>query len=230
MNSLIELVQAFLLGDGVIFLGLMILFFGLSYWALVALQERTGYVVGWMVGLLFILVYSSLNGFGGAIDPDTAPPMVTLNFFQVALPGVCGLVLGIGSVALLRLSGGGSARLQDFFRIAFFTALSVILIFLMIVSGPGTRRMIGIFSLGFAITAIITIVVFRRLIENPNSSFGSRFGAPYNDPFTGQGVPMPEEDPLADQNAPNSRLESIREGFKTSSNVEGRIKRDRRRF
>jgi hypothetical protein len=229
MSGLLQFIQGFLLGDGVIFLGLLVIFFGLTYWALVSLRERTGYAVGWMVGLLFILVYSSLSGFG-TVDAEAAAPPTTLNFLQVALPGVCGLVLGLGSVVVLRVTGGGSARLQDFFRIAFFTALSIILIFLMLVSDPATRRMIAIFSLGFTITAIIAIVVFRRLIENPNSPIGSRFGAPYDDPFESQGVPVPEEDQLTDENAPNSRLESIRQGYRTSSNIEGRRNRDRRQY
>ncbi|MCA9881799.1 MAG: hypothetical protein KC708_02460 [Anaerolineae bacterium] len=129
------------------------------------------------------------------------------------------MIFGVIGVAALRVTGGGSVRLQDFFRIAAFTALGVILIFLMIVSPPATRRIIGIFTLGFAITAIITMVVLRRLVESPDSRLVGG--------FTTQAADFPEGDPLAGS-APRSRLDAIRDRFRTSSNIDGRPRRDQR--
>lgn len=220
MNSIVQFIQSFLLGDGIMFLALLIMFAGLTVWALNSLKERTGYVVGWMIGLLFIIGYSSVVGVAAA--PEGTPPG-SLGILDVLLPGSCGLIFGVIAVAILRVTGGGSARLQDFFRIAAFTALGVILIFLMIVSPSTTRRVIGIFTLGFAITAIITMVVLRRLVESQSSLLPSRFRS--------QAAVPPQDFPegeALDENAPRSRLDAIRDRFRTDSNIDGRPHRHQR--
>lgn len=187
---MLQFIQSLLLSEVLIFIVLFAVFGLLTRWAIWRLHEYAGYALGWLLGLFFVFVYSSLMSSPPTFQAESAPGEITLNVWQVIVPSVLGLVIGLFSLILTRLGGGSSV--QQALKIAGFTALGVVLLFLMFVEGPGTRRMIGIFALAFGIASLLGLVLARRSVAT-------------------QVVPPTYTSPRSTQEIPTSRLESIRQ-------------------
>lgn len=154
---LLDLFRELFLSPVLIFLVLFAIFAALSYWAVVILREYAGYLLGWLIGLFFVVVYYSLGG-----DIDSTGQLeqeLRLNLIQVLCPGLFGLLLGGMLVFLIRLGQGYTAT--QGIKIAGLTALMVTLIFLMFVMDINGQRMIGIFALSFCIAGLFAMVIFR---------------------------------------------------------------------
>jgi hypothetical protein len=149
-----EFLRDILSSDILVFGAMFAVFVYLSRQALMS-REYTGYGLGWLIGLFFIVVYS-------ATLPDqpfntNLTESVRLSFFQVLLPTVCGIVIGIGLLILVGLAQ--HAPRQFTLLTAVVTAVNITLIFVLFVSESDARRQIGIFALAFAISAIVTSVI-----------------------------------------------------------------------
>ncbi len=155
---MLEFIQNIFLGELFIFIVLFALFALLTRWAVIHLREYTGYALGWMVGVFFMIIYGSLVG-----SADTAAQVAEnggdeLTFLQVIGPSIIGLGLGAGAILLIRMNPG--SRASQSLKVAFLTALSVIVLFFMVISGFEARRMIGIFALAFGIGLLFTNVLY----------------------------------------------------------------------
>lgn len=192
---MIQFFQAFFLSDLLIFAVLAAAFLFLTRRAVIT-QEFAGYGLGWLIGLFIIVVYSS-TGAQPALNAQSIQTPVTLTWFQVLLPTVCGGGLGLGLLYIINLTRTGRPRSLT---MAAFTALNVTLLFLMFVADSETRRMIGIFALAFAICAVFVIVLFGRTDE-PQSRFGAQSAPP---PAPRNAVP----------NRSQSRLQRMRDEIK----------------
>ncbi|MGB1286000.1 MAG: hypothetical protein ACPG7F_05665 [Aggregatilineales bacterium] len=195
---MLQFIQSILLSEYLIIFVLLLIFAGLTNWALRQLREYIGYALGFLVALFFIVIYSSLG-----LEVLSSEAEATLNVFQVICSAGFGFLVGGLTLFLLRmLQGLQGARTS--MMVAFFTALNVSLIFLMFVQGPIAKRMIGIFALAFAIAALFTLA----LLQGRNKMKVQSYGA--------QGVPPGQatEDYLTPQNqqppAGSSRLDDIR--------------------
>lgn len=206
---MIAFFQDILLSDVLIFIVLFVAFAALTNWALNRLREFPGYGLGWLIGLFVMIVYSSLVG-----QPETpaiaatAGQGVTLNFFQVFLASFLGIVFGVTAMLLARLWQGVA---QQTIKIAMFTAIGVILIFLMFIAASETRRMIGIFALAFSISAVSVLVLLPNRGRAPR---GAAQAAPQD--FNAQadmGFPPP---PRQGGTGGGSRLDEIRQRMRNN--------------
>lgn len=152
-----ELIGGIFITDIIIFAALVAVFVYLSRRAWLT-REITGYGLGCLVGLFFVVIYTSLVP-SATIDP-TLTNRVALSFFQLALPTGCGIFVGIGLLLFFAWARNFPRRYT--ILISTITALNLILLFLMLVADTNSRRMIGIFSLAFIISGVATAVLFGR--------------------------------------------------------------------
>lgn len=148
-----QLFQEFILSQWLILAALSLVFLAISRWSVVVLREYAGYGLGCLMGLFFILVYASLGG-----DAEPTNTRVFLNGFQVFLATLMGLFFGAIIIAGIRF-GMQYARAIAI-QVALYTALNIILIFLVVIEGPIAQRMIGIFALAIGIATLFAMVLF----------------------------------------------------------------------
>lgn len=146
--------QDYILHQWLIIGALAIVFLAISRWALVTLREYAGYGLGWMLGLFFVIVYVSI---GGGYNPDPEAPRY-LDIFQVVIATFLGLLFG----GLIQLGMRFGMRIAQgvALQVAFYTSLSLIVLFLVTIEGPIAQRMIGIFGLSVAIATLFAMVLF----------------------------------------------------------------------
>ncbi len=181
-----QLFESIFLTDIIILIALVTIFIWLSRQAL-ATREYTGYGLGWLIALFFVVIYSSVT------SDDVAPAAevtarVTLSFLEVAVPTVCGVAVGVTLLLLIGLARSFPRRYT--LLVSIVTALNLILLFLMFVVSLEARRMLGIFSLAFIISAIVTTVLFGRGSSQQAAGYAQALGAP--DP----NAPNPAGNPL----------------------------------
>jgi ABC-type nitrate/sulfonate/bicarbonate transport system permease component len=199
---MVEIFQNIVRSDILVFVALVGAFIYLSRSALNQ-HEYTGYGLGWMIGLFFVLIYSST--ITQAPADETLDTNVTLTLFEVLLPTFCGVFVGVGLLMLIGLAQNTPRRYT--LLVATITAINVILIFLFFFTTSDLRRQIGIFALSFAICAITTSVLVGQ--SRTSRGFGAQsvpmIGSPLDDPQ--QGGMMPSSG--------KSRLDQIREQFRS---------------
>lgn len=191
---MLRIFQEIFLSQWMVLILLFLAFLFVSWWALNRLREFPGYALGWMFGLFFMLVYGSLG------DPTTdnlSAADANLNLFQVILATFFGLVFGGMVLGGLRF-GMRYARVVAL-QVAAYTGLNLVLLFLTVIEGPITQRMIGIFSLAFGIATIFLLVLFP---SHERHQEVSRFGAQNASDVSPQS-PYTEDG--------NSRLDQIRQ-------------------
>lgn len=214
---MMDLFQRVFLSQWIVLAVLVVAFLFVSRWSLFKLHEYAGYALGWMIGLFFILVYASLGGGRGdlALSADA-----TLNIFQVLLATLLGAIFGGFVVVGLRF-GMRYAR-GVALQVAFYNGLMLILLFLVIIEGPVTQRMVGIFALAFGITTVFAAVLFPTQQRHQQIQAMSAQSAPQQFPqqypqqgmpqYPQQGMPQYPQQINPNQQPPvqGSRLDSIR--------------------
>jgi hypothetical protein len=155
---MIETLQGIILNSWVVGIMLFGAFIVISRWSLVHLKEYAGYALGILVGMFFMLVYISLGG--GTNDSTIDPVLVrrTLNIFEVFIATFFGMMFG--AVVIIGLRFGTRFARGVSLQVAFYTALNVILLFMVVIAGPITQRMIGIFALSIGIASLFAMVLF----------------------------------------------------------------------
>jgi hypothetical protein len=154
---MIAMMQDIILNSWVVGIMLFGAFIVITRWSLVRLKEYAGYALGVLVGMFFMLVYISL---GGGTDSTVDPTLVrrTLNIFEVFVATFFGMLFG--GVVIVGLRFGTRFARGVSLQVAFYTALNVILLFLVVIAGPITQRMIGIFALSIGIASLFAMVLF----------------------------------------------------------------------
>jgi len=207
---MVQFIQNFFLSPFLIMIILFAVFVVLSWWALNRHKEYIGYGLGWLIGVFAMVVYGALVG-----DPEpvaqATPAETTLNIFQVVFPSIIGIALGI--LAMWMVNHARYRGVQKSIVVALLTAMSIWVLFLMIVSSayPTTQRMIGLFALAFAIGAVSMFAIFRQS----------------NTPVQNSNFPS-DKPPVIDKTATRDGIPSISLGDNNTGNrVRDRI--DRRR-
>ena len=171
---MVQFIQSFFLSPFLIMLILFAVFIVLSWWAIQRRREYIGYGLGWLIGVFAMVVYGALVGDPEPIAQVAIPVETTLNIFQVLFPSLIGISLGI--LAMWMVNQTRYRGVQKSILVALLTAMSIWVIFLMIVSAayPVTQRMIGLFSLAFAIGAVSMYAIVRQAqTPIPASNFPS---------------------------------------------------------
>jgi len=144
--------------------------FVLTRWAVFSQKEYPGYALGWLVAVFFIVVFEALGG--GPTDSNIIEPG-SLTVWQVFISTFLGLTFG--GLVLVGIRFGGQLARGIALQVALYTALNVILLFLLVVQGPVAQRMIGIFALAFGIMSLFVIVLFPGTVR-PSQSGQSEQG------------------------------------------------------
>ena len=204
------LIESIFLSDVLIFLIVLAMLGVVTSWAL-RQREYPGYVLGWLVAIFFVIVYNSLPGAEVAPPPEDEEN-VSLSFLSILMTSLCGLLVGFAVLLFVRLRG--RSRTQRGVTIALLTSSLIIMMFFLSLSGEETRRVIGIFSLAFAIGALVTIVI--GVVPTPGG------GGPFNrqppPPEQGQGGGQ-----YGNQAAPRTPLEDAQKRFeRLRRRIEGR--------
>ncbi|MDQ7027266.1 MAG: hypothetical protein Q9P44_17105 [Anaerolineae bacterium] len=202
-----NMLQNIILNPWVVGILLLGAFFIISRWSLVRLKEYPGYALGVLIGLFFIMVYIALGG-GTQSPPELDANGVeiaartTLNIFEVLFATILGLTFGAGVMFALRF-GTRFARGVSL-QVASYTALNIILLFIAVIAGPITQRMIGIFALSIGIASLFAIVLF------PDASRQAQVSS-----FSAQSLSdtggMPPQQPPQVEGGGMSRLDAIRQ-------------------
>ncbi|MEQ8675002.1 MAG: hypothetical protein RLP44_20085 [Aggregatilineales bacterium] len=199
-----DIIQSVILSDLMILFVFGMMLFAVTSWAF-RLGEYPGYILGWLIGIFFIVIYTSLTGDDGQATLEmTDTTEVTLTAFGVLVPAFFGLVFGFGLLFAIRTWGSVSAR--QGVLIAALTATLVSVIFFLAVSGDYSRRVVGIFALAFSIGALSTYVL---KVGTSQRSFTASASAARPPMRSTQDIPEAQID-----NSPyQSRLDSIRRFF-----------------
>lgn len=148
-----------MLSDWLLLFTLVMVFIVYSIWAL---RKRVylGYVLGWMLGLLVVISYSTVASDTIQImgrPPEGAERSISL--LPVVISILCGFLTAAVGVGLTILTDSQDRR--DSLKFAIYTAVGVILIFAMLVSTTLLRHLIAIYALSLAVTAL-TATLFTR--------------------------------------------------------------------
>jgi hypothetical protein len=199
----VQFIQQFFLNPILIFFILIVAFVVVSVWSIRQRQEYIGYGLGWLIGLFGMVIYGALVGDNEAVaqaDPITETAM---NVLQVTIPSIIGIGLGAWTMSLV-VQSRKTGMLRSII-VAFLTALSLWLVFSLLVSAPypTTQRMLGLFTWAFGIGALTMIAIARQgsaripSIMNPQAN-------PSADP-AGRNVTPTRQVPSAKIDDPNTR-------------------------
>lgn len=159
-----DLIESLILSDVTIILLLVAMLGVVTSWAM-RNREYPGYLLGWLAGILIVIVYRSLGG--QSVEPVSAGELVedtevTLSFFTVLLSVVLGLVVGYFMLFAAQRLGGtpsGNGRGRRGLTIAVMTASLIVTIFALTIAGADFRRTLGLFALSVAVGALSNVVI-----------------------------------------------------------------------
>lgn len=154
-------------------------------------KEYPGYMLGWLVGIFAIIVSQATSDTRSMPAPDeTEIAAVTLPLLSVMAMTFFGMGLGGGVLFLLRRFV--DKQVQRSLYVAFFTAMLVILLYILSSTTGRTNQLTSIFGLAFAIGALATLVMGgspqRSNIRTSRVAAGSRGGGGPN-PNPGNDIP-----------------------------------------
>jgi hypothetical protein len=155
---MVEFIESIVLSQLLVFLLLMGILLSLTQWAWRE-KEYAGYALGWLVGILLILMYGSLTG--GISTPAENTDDFDLSFFTVVIPSFFGIITGYGVLYFLEAFRGSGQNRRRSLTIAILTTLDVFLLYIVFDLSGQASRIIGIFALGFAIGAL-----FNRVLDS----------------------------------------------------------------
>lgn len=194
-----DLFSGIYLVDIILFVAMLGVFVFLTQRA-VATKEYTGYGLGILIGLFFVVIYSSLTPQQSVSQTDittTVSTLPALNFVQITLPTICGVIVGAGMLLFFAVARIVNRRYT--ILVATLTTFNVIILFMMVVGDPVTRRMVGIFGMALVISVVVCAVVF---------------GRPDMQQAVNYAQALDPGDPNVPSGAPLSTLEQMRQRFR----------------
>lgn len=201
-----QIIQDFLLSDVVIGLFMAILILGVTRWSFL-LHEYAGYALGWLVGVFFIIILSTIMPSSNADILTTAEQPVQLNFFGLLIPSVLGLVVGLFLVSLIRAGSSSTSRIRRALTIAFLVSFLVCATYFMMTSDRSTRIWIAMFLLTFGIGLLLSTILARSATSPVVAMPPPTEAQIVNDPNVLAPSPFPPQQPMT----PSQQLRNFRE-------------------
>jgi hypothetical protein len=169
---LINIIQQILFSDFMIFAVTGVVVILISVWAY-SLREGPGYVLGWLVGIFFILVLATLFPYvpppPGSSSQNVA---FTLTFGQIIFPSFLGFILGFGTLLVVKVGGYSDSRIQRALTVASLMSFTIVAAYIILRSSVSDRFGLAVFVLTFAIGALMNFIFSRSM----SRSFTSRVG------------------------------------------------------
>lgn len=146
-----------------IFLVIGLIIVLISLWAH-SLNELPGYILGWLMGIFFIILFSTLTPAAEPLPPDligaqSAADLQPITFLTLLLPSILGLVLGFAALALMRMGQSTASRVGRSLMISGLLSFILASGYLMLLTDRSTRMLIAIFVLTFAIGALLNFIL-----------------------------------------------------------------------
>lgn len=158
-----DLLQNILLSD-VFLLGVMgVVMVLITGWAH-ARREYPGYILGWLIGTVFVIVMSTftLNA-GVSVEPETDAAIQSPGIFLGLMIGAAlGFGLGYGLLALIRGERSGQSRVRRALAMAISTSLTLSTGYLMLISARPMRLVLAVFSLSLSIGVLVHYIFARQ--------------------------------------------------------------------
>lgn len=124
-------------------------------------REIPGYLLGWMIGVFFIIIYQSATGTTPQPEPEIVEEVQQnagrLTASAIFLPSVLGLMGGLGASAVYAFIVRTHARRS--IGVALMTATLVFTLFMIATASDSGARVFGVFALAFGIGVLGTLVV-----------------------------------------------------------------------
>jgi len=132
------------------------------------LREWAGYLLGWLLGIFFILVLSTL--FPVPVAPPVGTPVPpaenTLTFFELIIPSFIGLIVGFGVLFVIRLVGSSDFRVWRALVVAGLLSFTLTAGYLLLRTNISDRWGLAVFALTFAIGALLNFIFTRGASRN----------------------------------------------------------------
>ncbi|MAS33048.1 MAG: hypothetical protein CL610_03510 [Anaerolineaceae bacterium] len=159
-----EFLQNVVLSDITLFLLMGLLLLLVTNWAY-SMREYAGYLLGWLIGILLILIISVFFVGRDPADVTDATAQVIIGpaiFMGIMLASMLGFGVGFMTLALSRDDRAGSSRVGRALTIAISTSLTIGAAYLMMLASYSVRLMIAAFALAVAIGALLNFIVGQR--------------------------------------------------------------------
>jgi hypothetical protein len=166
-----DFLQQFLLSDVVLFLIVGLVLLLITSWAY-SIKEYAGYVLGWLLGILLIILMSAftLNVDVDAEFSSTPSIMDPFMLFGLVLVTFAGLGLGFGLLGIVRGGSQSASRLKRSLAVAFTNGFALSAAYFMLISDRSTRLAVAVFVLALAVGAMFNYVLSRQLSRRQASS------------------------------------------------------------
>lgn len=224
------MIQDIILSPILIFLMFFVVLIMVTRWANTR-REMPAYILGWMIGIFFIIIYQSLIGSSAPPEPEFIENAVNdsgqLNLSALLIPSALGLMAGLGASAVYGYVVLTHARRS--IAVTIITASLILTLFLIVTVTYAEARVFGIFALAFGIGVLGTYVVGggvapdtrSRQIQspsrpnNPRQSFDDELvpRAPDNFQPMSNRPPTEPDLPIEGAEVSRSRLDEIRSRF-----------------
>ncbi len=166
MPILGNLIEQILFSDFTVFmlLGLAVLI--ITGWAR-TLREWPGYLLGWLVGIFFIIMLSTLFPYRAIpVDPTAPAVQSSLTFFQLIIPSILGLFIGFGLLFVIRIGGNSDMRVGRALTVAGLLSFTLTAGYLILRSPISDRWGLAVFALTFSIGALLNFIFSRGTARN----------------------------------------------------------------
>jgi hypothetical protein len=162
-----NLIEQLLFSDFTVFAMLALAVLVITSWAR-TLREWAGYLLGWLVGIFLILVLSTLFPYPtiAPIDPVAPPVQTSLNFFQLIIPSILGLIIGFGLLFVIRIGGNSDMRVGRALTVAGLLSFTLTAGYLILRNPVSDRWGLAVFALTFAIGALLNFIFTRGTARN----------------------------------------------------------------
>jgi hypothetical protein len=157
-----DLLQSLILSNITLFLIVGLLLVLISSWA-ISIREYAGYLLGWLIGVLLILMISVFTV--GQPTYDEAQIQMIFGpavFLGLMIASILGLAIGAVSMAFVRVDSQGRARTIRALIIAVATSFTLASAYLMIIASFSFRLVIAAFVLAVAIGGLFNIILTRQ--------------------------------------------------------------------
>ena len=205
-----EFIEEIILSQFVMFLVLVAIMGGVTMYAF-RMKEYAGYALGWLVGILVIIVFETLTG-GSSTGVEAQEPEVTigsLNGFVVVIVSLLGIAAGYAGVYFMDTFQRTHRRRSV--SVAIGTGLLVVAMFFVLGLSDQTSYIIGLFGLGFTIGALTNRVLDSTPV--PTRQFTQQqLDETRRQPLSTQEIRSVDYDPRS-PNPPQSDVDRQRERF-----------------
>ena len=169
--------QQILLSDVFLFLIMGVMILLITSWAH-AIREYAGYTLGWLLGILLIIMMSAFT-----LETEVVIDTADIAFIQgpftlmmLFISAMLGLGIGFAALSVIRSNSANESRIKRALAVAIITSFTLSAGYLMLISVHSTRLIIAVFSLALAIGGLFNYIFSfsrrsRAMISTPADDF-----------------------------------------------------------